>query len=107
MPLEDSRPNSNFSYFFYTLRPWFVSFVKKFWIPKFHKFLKDGILVMGDQELEENFSLHMYESSFIILIIGFGDIGYSMRNNKVREYPVDMVFVFPGKIAQNPKLNFR
>jgi hypothetical protein len=61
MPLEESQPNSNFSFSFYTLRHWFLSFVKKFCIPKFHRLLKDGFLVFGKQELEENISLYFYE----------------------------------------------
>jgi hypothetical protein len=76
MSLEESKPNSKFSCSFYTLRLCFLSFFKKFWIPKFHKLFKEGPLVMGAQELEENFSLHLNEISLVIIIIGFGYTGY-------------------------------
>jgi len=56
--------------------------------------LKDGLLVTGAQQLEEIFSLHTYELSFIIYIIGFGVKGYSIRNNKLGENSGNIVIIF-------------
>ena len=55
--------------------------------------LKDGLLVTGAQQLEGIFSLHMYEISFIIYIVGFGGKGYSMWNNNLEENSGDNVFI--------------
>jgi hypothetical protein len=47
----------------------------------------------GSQQLEENFSRHIYEISLIVSIIAFGLTGFSMRNNKRRENSGDIVFI--------------
>ena len=60
---------------------------------EYPKVLKNGFLVTGAQQLQEIFSLHKYEISFIICIIGFGVKGYSMQNNRVGENSGDIVLI--------------
>jgi hypothetical protein len=79
---------------FYRLRFRFLGYIKMFCIPNFHNLLYDGLLVTGVQQLEEIFSFHSYEFSFVVYIIGFRVKGYSMRNNKIGENSGDFVLIF-------------
>jgi hypothetical protein len=50
-------------------------------------------LIAAAQQLDENFSRHIYEISLIINIIALGLTGYSMWNNKRGENFGDIVFI--------------
>jgi hypothetical protein len=55
--------------------------------------LKNGFLVTGTQQLQENISLHNCELAFIVFLIGFVVKEYSMRNNKIEENSGDILLI--------------
>jgi len=59
----------------------FLSFIIDVLDSEISHVLKDELLVTVAQQLEEIFSIHMYEISFIVYIVVFGVKGYSMWNN--------------------------
>ena len=69
--------------------------------------LKDALLVTGAQQIEEIFSLHKYEISFIIYSFGFEITSYLMLNNKIGENSCDIVFIIFWQNNTNTKMCFR
>jgi hypothetical protein len=59
---------------------------------EFLQALKNGFIVTGAQQLEENVSLQKYEITFIIKFVGCGVNGYSTRNKKRGQNSWDILF---------------
>jgi hypothetical protein len=65
--------------------------------------LRDGLLIMGVQQMEELFSLQTYEISFITTHDGYVGKRLSMRNKKRGRSLGILYLLFSSKITQIPK----
>lgn len=71
----------------------FLKSIKSLLGPNFQGMLKDGLPVLGGQWLEEIFTHHIYELSFIVFIDDFGGKSHLKQNNKRGEGYWDIVFI--------------